>query len=296
MLLGLGDRDAQDTILEASRDAVLVNPRGEAERAGKLANAALGEPVLGVVHGRAGVGARVAHNLEAILLLDAGVVLISHGGLVRSGRGGGLLDRCGSGRRLLDSSGSVGGAAGGVCPLDLAADDEGLGLGELDAHVALVEAGQLAVELIGVGRLADVESGLPVGSGRSAEERRLLLLLSLLLLLLLLLGLAAAGARVALARVRVKVVKKTEERRKGSLVVVDGAGEKGGHFVGVVMVVSWDSARDSKVHISQERKEEEEAVVVACLCCECVCDEEKRIASSRETSRFFIGKEERMLL
>uniref|UniRef100_A0A8H7TR60 Uncharacterized protein n=1 Tax=Bionectria ochroleuca TaxID=29856 RepID=A0A8H7TR60_BIOOC len=49
----------------------------------------------------------------------------------------------------------------GVGALDFSADLHGLGVGELDVDVVLAQACELAVELVVVGRLADVELGLP---------------------------------------------------------------------------------------------------------------------------------------
>lgn len=49
VLLGLGDGDAEDTILEAGAHSVLVDSGREVEGARELAERSLGEPVLGVV-------------------------------------------------------------------------------------------------------------------------------------------------------------------------------------------------------------------------------------------------------
>lgn len=49
MLLGLGDHNGEDAVLEVGADGVLVNSSGEVEAARELANAALSEPVLGLV-------------------------------------------------------------------------------------------------------------------------------------------------------------------------------------------------------------------------------------------------------
>lgn len=96
------------------------------------------------------------------------------------------------------------GSAGGVGALRSAANDHGLRVGELDVNVLLVDARELAVELVGVVGLADIELGLPAGDVGSATA-------------------------LALTRVVVKVVKEAEEGSEGSVGVVEVSGEES-HF------------------------------------------------------------------
>lgn len=239
MLPSLGDDNAQDTILEAGRDVLVLDAGGEVEGAGELADAALGEPVLGVVDrlllllllllGNFVVGLVVAVALGALVgdvlpagLAGLGLLLILDGGLLRGapGRLGRRLLALGDGAA---HSGVLEGGGGGVADvvgsLGPSPDDHGLGLGELDADILLAHAGQLAVELVGVSRLADVELGSPGGDR----------------------GAAGALVRLALAGVVVKVVEETEERGEGGVggsaaVGKDGVVEES-HCSGLVVVV-----------------------------------------------------------
>lgn len=236
VLLSLGDDNAQDTILEAGRDVLVLDAGGEVEGAGELADAALGEPVLGVVDGLllllllgnfvvglvvVAVGALVGDVLPAGLA-GLGLLLILDGGLLRGapGRLGRRLLALGDGAA---HSGVLEGGGGGVADvvgsLGPSPDDHGLGLGELDADILLAHARQLAMELVGVSRLADVELGSPGGDR----------------------GAAGALVRLALAGVVVKVVEETEERGEGGVggsaaVGKDGVVEES-HCSGLVVVV-----------------------------------------------------------
>lgn len=102
--------------------------------------------------------------------------------------GGGVLDR------------ARGGRSGRVLALGAAFDDEGVGVGELDADVFLGDAGEFAVELVGVFDFFDVEAGL---EGADA-------------------GGAAVGGAGGLGAVDVVVVEEAEEGAE-----VGGGGEGG---------------------------------------------------------------------
>lgn len=88
VLLRLGDGDAQNAVLEASTDSVVLNQTREVEAARELANAALGEPVPGLVGGllgSLGLGLFLflgGHDFIARLAL-AGLVFVLNSRLVR---------------------------------------------------------------------------------------------------------------------------------------------------------------------------------------------------------------------
>ena len=177
-LLGLGHGDAQDAVLEASRDGVMLHRRREVKGARELADAALGEPVL--VLGRLGLGLRLLGGGGGALVLDGCLVrrlaALGDGGLV-----GDVLD-------LVGRRGAL-----GVGALGPAADRHRLRLGEFNVDRVLVHAGQLAVQLVGVVGLADVKLGLPDGGACAS----------------------AVGLAARLAGVAVKVVEEAEERGEG---------------------------------------------------------------------------------
>lgn len=205
MLLGLGDIDAQDTILEACGDGFLLNSRREVEAPGELANAAFGQPVLGRVSGLGGSGSshilgRCASFLGLVLLL------VGHSSLVRVALG--FFTLSGGSDRFAIGNGTSGRCSGSVGALDLAADRHGLRVGELDVDILLGNSRKLAMELVSVFDLADIKLGLPRWK------------MSLL---------GGAGLRAVLARIGVKVVEKTEQRRERCLRggVVKVAGEEG---------------------------------------------------------------------
>lgn len=181
-LLGLWNNDAEDAVLHRGLDIVLVDARREAEGAGELANAALGDPVLG------------SRLLRFLLLLDdlrvfgrwcsglSGIVLDSSlvGGFVA------LSDCAGCGGRF-DVAGRR--SATFVGAFDATADADGLLVDELDLDVLLVNAGEFAVEFIGVFDFLDIELGLE--------------------------GLQGVVAATAGARVVVEVIEEAEEGCEG---------------------------------------------------------------------------------
>lgn len=194
VLLGLGNNDAQDTIAELGRNVVLINSSGEVEASRELAEAALGEPVLGLI-------SRLLLNVIVLLLvgdLSAGLVglgllLILDGSMVVVLV---LLTALDSALGFVALDEASGRSASSVGALSLASDEHGLRLGELDVNIRLLHAGEFTVEFVGLSGLADIELGLPVAEAAAAS---------------------AISVLSALARVAVEVVKETEERGEGSV-------------------------------------------------------------------------------
>jgi len=202
MLPSLGNSDTQDTVLQAGLNTILVDAAGEAESAGELANGTFRDPILLL---------RLLLLLLLLLLLSSvlgnsasflGLLgfLILDRDLVRLAAFLLLLAAFGDGTARL---GPILNEAGGrsarlVGALDLAMDHDGLWLGELNVDILALDARELAVQLVGVLRLADVELGVEMPRCEAA--------------------LAVGGSRVgvaALAPVVVKVVEQTEERGEG---------------------------------------------------------------------------------
>jgi len=203
VLLGLGDNDAQDTIVEFSRDVVLINTSGEVEASRELAEAALSEPVLGLVSGLLLnlLGLLLVGDLSASLV-SLGLLLVLDGGVVGVLVFFAVLSDGASSFSALDEASRRG--AGSVGALSLASDEHGLRLGELDVDIRLLHAGEFTVEFISLSSLADIEFGLPVAEAAAASA-------------------ISVGS---LARVAVEVVKETEEGSEGSVGVVEVAGEE----------------------------------------------------------------------
>lgn len=175
VLLSLGDYDGQDAVVEVGADLVVVDAAWELEGARELADAALRDPEL--VLGKLGLGLLCG----CLALLDLG----DRGGRSRAAGGSGagvvldvvlnrglvglvvllflLLGRLGDGAAHLDLFALLeeagGRRAGSVGALHVAADDDGLRVGELDVDILLLDAGKLAVELVDVLRLPQVELG-----------------------------------------------------------------------------------------------------------------------------------------
>lgn len=227
VLLGLGDNNAQDSVLESSRDVVLVDACGEVEAARELAKGALGEPVLGLVSGLllTLLGVFVLGDLIAafvrggfLLILDGSVVgvLVFLMFLTALSDGALVLGTLNKGSRWCASS---------VGAFSLATDEHCLWLGEFDVNILLGHAGELAMELVGISGLADVELGLPLGKA----------------------GASGAVLSLALARVAIEVVKETEERGKGSIGVVEVAREESHCVCFVDDCVECDLLQDDSV-------------------------------------------------
>jgi hypothetical protein len=114
VLLGLRDPDAENTVLHASLDTILIDAVSETKGASKLANTALRHDVLGLI---------------LWLLLDLFVLILS----------GDLSIRLAGLALIFDES---------VVSFDAAANGEGLGIGELNLNVLLLNPRKLAVQLV----------------------------------------------------------------------------------------------------------------------------------------------------
>lgn len=216
MLLRLGNRDVQDTVVEAGRDSILVDTAREAESAGELANGALRDPelLLGLL-----VLVLVLLGVLIVLLGNSALLL----GLVLGMLLGIILDRDlvglvvmlaalgNSAARLGITVLKVAGrrSAGLVAALDVAGDDDGLRVGELNVDILAIDAWQLAVQLVRVLRLADVELWVE-GAGADTPT------------------LAAVGVRGTLdfAAIVVEVVEETEERGEAWVSAIEGTREE----------------------------------------------------------------------
>lgn len=205
VLLGLGHGDIENAVLEAGGDTFLLDAGGEAEAPRELANASLSEPVLGLVERLLGWRLLVWSLGSDLLLVGRcvlGLVLIFDGGLVRVATLSLFAFGDGSAHSgILEMTGGRG--SGSIGALDLTTDVHGLRLGEFDVDIVLGDAWQLAMELVGVGGLADVKLGLPCWE--------------------------SAASSLTLTRVAVEFVKETEERSEGGVggVVVEGSWEEG---------------------------------------------------------------------
>jgi hypothetical protein len=246
VLLGLGHNDTEDTVLKAGRDGILVDACGKVEAARELANAALSKPVLGLVGWLLGLLVLLDDLLEARLVgLRLGLVFDC--GLVAGAVLALALSDGSSGGVTLD--GTAGWCAGSVGALDLAANEHGLRLCELDLNVLLVYARELAVELVGFTGLADIKLGLPV----------------------LKTGAATLASSSALTGVVVEVIEKAEERVEGGVVrgVVEVAREEshcadlvGSRLESDVLQVAWESSRKA----SFARLHEEAFALLSLFC------------------------------
>lgn len=136
VLLGLGDRDGQDSVLEVRGDALLLDACGEAEAARELADAALREPVLGLVGGLLLLRCLLGGRGSGDLLLGL-VGLVFDGRLVRVATLlAALGDGAAGGVAILEVAG--GRRASRVRALDAAADEERLRVSELDVDLLLL--------------------------------------------------------------------------------------------------------------------------------------------------------------
>jgi hypothetical protein len=165
VLLSLGDDDGEDAILEVGADLVLVHAGWEVEAARELANTALGEPVLGLVgrlaalhfRGLGGGGTGGCACCLGARLVRLGLVFVFDSRLARVL---GLLTLGDSTAHssVLELAGRR--SASGVSAFGFAADEQSLRLSELDGHIVLANAWELAVEFVGVGDFTDIELGL----------------------------------------------------------------------------------------------------------------------------------------
>ena len=185
-LLDLGNNHTQDSVVEAGGNRLGIDMGGEIEAPGELANAALREPVLGLILRFLG-GTRSSDAGFGAFLLDGRLV-----GLLRLAG----LNGAGRGLALESWGGSL-----GVGSLNAPTDDHGLGVGELDGDITLVQAGKFSVKFVGFLSLADIELGLEVGEA------------------------GAGGAATLACLVGIKVFEETEEGAE-ALVAVEGSWEE----------------------------------------------------------------------
>lgn len=152
--LGLRNNNGQDTVLEVGLDILLVDSRREAEGAVEFADGAFSDPVPGGIGLPGDVGSLVG-------LGDGSLVLLALSALILLVLGAFVLNR-----RLLVLVLALALFALNETPwwlaglgtvLDAAADCEGVAVGPFDVDILLVDARQLAVELVGFLRLADIE-------------------------------------------------------------------------------------------------------------------------------------------
>lgn len=195
----LGDGDVQDTVAEASEHGLGIYVTREVEAASELADAALGNPVFGAILGSLlATLFRGRADLGEALLLDRGLVVALRGLLARGdGPALSLLNARGGARR--------------VGALDAAADDHGLGVGELDVDIILVHSRELAVELVVILRLSDVELWLEGGPEVAA---------------------VFSPRHLVTTLVGVEVLEEAEEGGE-TLVALSGSWKEDGHCVGV---------------------------------------------------------------
>lgn len=153
-LLRLGDHDAEDTVLQASADGLLIDPNGETERSRELAYAPLRDPVFGfgllwllLLLGVGDLGLLVLGTL----IFDGGFVAVVVVWLAALGDGAGSFGGFDEARRR------CAGGVGTFCP---ALDGDGLIVGEFNLDILLFDAWKIAVELISVWELLYVELGI----------------------------------------------------------------------------------------------------------------------------------------
>jgi len=149
-LLVLGDDNAEQTILHACSDVVLVDTGREGEGAREFSDTAFRDPKLGL---------RLLGLSRLILLGDLGgsafSTLVLDGGLVSLVSVGSLDGTLGW--STLDET--SGWSARGVASLGTAFDGQRVGVGEFDLDILLLDTGKLAVEVVSVLVFLDVELG-----------------------------------------------------------------------------------------------------------------------------------------
>lgn len=182
ILLGLWNDDREDAILHGSLNVVAIDTDRESKRSREFAHAALTDPVLLLRLGR-------------LLLGDLGVF----GRSLWSGSVGGIF--------IFDGGvvirWSLGLFIGSVSALSTATDDQSLRVCELDVDVFLIDTWKLALQLVCLANLLDVELGSEALHNVAAT------------VVMVLIG--CGGASI----VGVKVVEETEEWVEGGRVVGD---------------------------------------------------------------------------
>lgn len=199
VFLGLRNMDSEDAILERSRHTILIHTVWEIKASREIADAALADPVLGIV------GGFLRRYFNGALLHGFLFSLVTNGSLVRFAtlgyRGRGLPT-------ALDGTG--GRSAGGVRALNVAANHHRLWVNELDAQILLGHAGKLAVQLVGGISLADV---------KPRRKRREVAAVTM----------AIAGSSAP--SIRVEVIEEAEERSEARILgSVEAGAWKEGHL------------------------------------------------------------------
>jgi len=180
-LLMLGDDNGEQTVLHGCRDGVLVDARRESEGPAEFSNAALRDPELGF---------RLLGLSRLLLLGDSGGTLSST--LILNCSLVSLVTVCildgTMSRSTLDKASWW--STRGVTALGAALDGQGVGVGEFDLDILLLDSGKFAVEFVRILEFLDVELW-----GKSLQGGATILL--------------------TLAAVLIEVVKHTKEWLKG---------------------------------------------------------------------------------
>ena len=199
VFLRLGNHNSEDSVLHGSLDVVGIDADWEGKRTRELANAAFTDPVLLLRLGRLllplgdfGVLGRSFRSVgvDGVFVFDGGVMIRWSFGLAIGDRASGLgrFDET-----CWWSTRSVG-------ALGAATNHQSLRIGELDFDVLLIDTWKLAVQLVCLPKLLDVELGSEILHVAAT---------------LVMVVIAHGGASI----VGVKVVKETEERVEGGRVV-----------------------------------------------------------------------------
>jgi hypothetical protein len=149
-LLVLRNDNGEQAVLHGCRDGVLVDSGRERKTPAELADAALRYPEPGLrllrLSGLPLLG-NFGGTLNSTLILDSSLV-----GLVTVCTLDGTL-----GRSALDEAGRW--STRGVAALGAAFDGQGVGVGEFDLDILLLNSGEFAVEFVGILEFLDVELG-----------------------------------------------------------------------------------------------------------------------------------------
>jgi hypothetical protein len=149
-LLVLRNDNGEQAVLHGCRDGVLVDTGRERKTSAEFPYAALRHPELGLgllgLSGLLPLG-NFGGTLNSTLILDSSLVA-----LVTVCTLDGTL-----GRSALDEAGWW--STRGVAALGVAFDGQGVGVGEFDLHILLLNSGEFAVEFVGILEFLDVELG-----------------------------------------------------------------------------------------------------------------------------------------
>lgn len=201
VLFGLGNLDRENAVLHRSLDVVGVDADREGERTREFADAALTDPnllvrfgVLLLLLGDLGFGGSL--GLVTALVIS----FIFDGGLMRLV----LLDRAG---RLGAFDEASWRCSGSVSAFGAATDDQGLGVGEFDFDILLLDAWKFAVKFVSLRKLLDIKLGREALHDVAAAA--------------MMTTLVSGGVSIS-----VKVVEETEERVEGRVAGNEGSWEE----------------------------------------------------------------------